>query len=320
MTTEIQKTTPNVSLAAETLGEMRELANVLIRSGMCPRQYVGKPNEALIAIRAGRRFGFDALQSLCGIAVIGQRPCLWGDSRAAVVLDSGKAEWIKEWYEVDGKTETPSGRYAKLDDIPNGLAACWQCKRRDQTEASRVVRFSVADAKMSRLWKKQGPWTDYPLRMLQMRARATGENDHFADATHGMGQVEEMTDVARRQGKGPLEESVAVETRAVAPDDDVHEGEVERVVGEVMEQPSEPENASVEPVTTADKRALIAHVKTKIAESGASDAMPAADLIAEALRKGLGLPGLTKRADLDTVRDLFDAGRVDYATGDVLPE
>ena len=101
--------------------------------------------------------------------------------------------------------------------------------------------------------------------------------------------------------------------------------EREMIEGQVVE-PAEPPPAEPpattgdEPVTTADKRALIAHVKTKIAESGASDAMAAADLIAEALRKGMGLPGLTKRADLDTVRELFDGGRVDYATGDVLPE
>jgi len=35
------------------------------------------------------------------------------------------------------------------------------------------------------LWGKGGPWTNYPRRMLQMRARALCIRDSFADALHG---------------------------------------------------------------------------------------------------------------------------------------
>ena len=41
-----------------------------------------------------------------------------------------------------------------------------------------IIRsFSVRDAKRAGLWQKEGPWMDYPKRMLQMRARAFALRD-----------------------------------------------------------------------------------------------------------------------------------------------
>jgi hypothetical protein len=52
--------------------------------------------------------------------------------------------------------------------------------------------FSVIDAKRAGLWKKEGPWLDYPKRMLQMRARAFALRDAFADVLGGLYVREEI--------------------------------------------------------------------------------------------------------------------------------
>jgi hypothetical protein len=57
-----------------------------------------------------------------------------------------------------------------------------------------VVRFSVSDAKKAGLWGKSGPWTQYPKRMLQLRARGFALRDAFPDVLKGLVTAEEAQD------------------------------------------------------------------------------------------------------------------------------
>jgi len=52
----------------------------------------------------------------------------------------------------------------------------------------------VEDAKRAGLWAKQGPWTAYPKRMMQMRARGFALRDAFPDVLKGMITAEEAQD------------------------------------------------------------------------------------------------------------------------------
>jgi hypothetical protein len=65
-------------------------------------------------------------------------------------------------------------------------------KRKGEPEQSRT--FSVDDAKKAGLWGKSGPWTQYPKRMLQMRARGFACRDVFADVLRGISVAEEVQD------------------------------------------------------------------------------------------------------------------------------
>jgi antitoxin component of RelBE/YafQ-DinJ toxin-antitoxin module len=58
----------------------------------------------------------------------------------------------------------------------------------------KMKRFSQTDAKRAGLWGKAGPWTQYPDRMLQMRARGFALRDQFADALKGIISAEEAAD------------------------------------------------------------------------------------------------------------------------------
>ena len=57
-----------------------------------------------------------------------------------------------------------------------------------------VKTFSYEDAKRAGLWGKQGPWTQYPQRMAQMRARSWAVRDAFPDLLRGISVYEEQQD------------------------------------------------------------------------------------------------------------------------------
>jgi hypothetical protein len=75
----------------------------------------------------------------------------------------------------------------------DSLTAVCEAKRQGYPAPS-VSRFSVTDAKKASLWGKTGPWTQYPSRMLQLRARGFALRNAFADALRGLVTAEEAQD------------------------------------------------------------------------------------------------------------------------------
>jgi hypothetical protein len=73
------------------------------------------------------------------------------------------------------------------------MAAVCQAKRRGYSKPT-TVTFTVADAKKAGLWGKQGPWQQYPRRMLQLRARGFALRDAFPDVLRGLVTAEEAQD------------------------------------------------------------------------------------------------------------------------------
>ena len=161
-------------LTPSNLKEAMEYATIIANSAMVPRTYQGKAADILVAVQMGAELGLKPIQALQNIAVINGKPSVYGDALLALVQAHSSFEDIKEWY--DEKTNT---------------AFC-RVKRRNQTE--HTVSFSAEDAKKAGLWGKSGPWTQYPKRMMQMRARGFALRDKFADALGGLITVEEAQD------------------------------------------------------------------------------------------------------------------------------
>ncbi len=162
-------------LVPRTLEEAGALAEVIAGSGLAPAGF-DTPQACLIAILHGLELGLTPLAALQRLALIEGRPTLWGDGALALVRASGLCTAFRETLEGSG---------------PGDWQAVCTLRRRGE---GRVIerRFGVEDARRARLWGKPGPWSDYPQRMLQMRARAFALRDGFADVLGGLYVREEL--------------------------------------------------------------------------------------------------------------------------------
>ena len=179
-------------LALATFDDAFRFAKMVSQSDFAPKDFKGKPESCLLAIQHGSEVGLSPMQSLQSIAVINGRPTIWGD--AALVQSSPACEYIKEYIEGDGD---------------QAVAVC-EVKRRGYP-ASTVSTFSMFDAKRAGLAGKSGPWSQYPLRMLALRARGFALRNAFADALRGLVTAEEAQDYPQAEAaKEPARETVVV--------------------------------------------------------------------------------------------------------------
>ena len=195
MSTEIATQKQHFSLAPKDLDEAMRFADMLAGSSIVPKDYIGKPGNCLVAIQWGMELGLQPMQAMQSIAVINGRPSLWGDAMLALVKAHPAFEWIKE--ECDGS------------------AAICTIKRRGEPEV--VQSFSMEDAKLAGLTGKLGPWTQYPKRMLQMRARGFALRDAFPDALRGVVSAEEARDTPAERDMGAAEVVSSRPAQAAAP-------------------------------------------------------------------------------------------------------
>ena len=159
--------------------EAMRFAEMMADSAFVPKEYIHRPGDVFCAVQYGAELGLPPLQALQGIAVINGKPSVWGDAALAVVIAARNVEDLKEWFEGNGDT----------------LVAKFWAKRAGRPTPIEQS-FSVTDAKTAKLWGKGGPWTTNPKRMLQMRARAFGLRDGWADSLKGMAIREEVEDYA----------------------------------------------------------------------------------------------------------------------------
>jgi hypothetical protein len=161
------------SLRPTTFAEATQFAKVIAASDLAPKDYKGKPENCLIAVQMGAELGLAPMQAIQNIAVINGRPSLFGDAVLAVCQSSPDFEDIVE--SCDGQVAT--------------------CTVRRRGRSPVTHSFSQDDAKKAGLWGKQGPWQQYPTRMLQMRARGFALRDAYADRLKGIEVAEEAIDI-----------------------------------------------------------------------------------------------------------------------------
>ena len=164
-------------LSLLTFEDAWRFAKMVANSDFAPKEFRGKPEACLLAIQKGAEVGLTPLEALQSIAVINGRPTIWGDAALALVQSSSQCLYVREYTEGDG----------------DSLTAVCEVQRRGYPQPT-VAKFSVADAKKAGLWGKSGPWTQYPARMLALRARGFALRNAFADALRGLVTAEEAQD------------------------------------------------------------------------------------------------------------------------------
>lgn len=172
--------TENTGLMLEPTNthEALELADRLAKSQLIPKNFQGRPNDVFVAMLWSRNLGMPIVQGLQNIAVINGRPSIWGDAALAIVKASGLLESFKE----------------TLAGMGDSMTATCTIVRKNEVEPY-IASFSVYDAKLAGLWGKQGPWKQYPKRMLALRARGFALRNAFPDILLGIGIAEEEQDI-----------------------------------------------------------------------------------------------------------------------------
>lgn len=161
------------AMVPQNIEQTFRLSQAIAQSGMAPKSYGNDPNKILVGIIAGMEIGLAPMTALQSIAVIGNMPAIWGDGALALVQGSGLLVDFEET--DDGNTAT--------------------CRAVREGNPTPIVRsFSMEQAKLAGLAGKSGPWTQYPARMRQMRARLLVLRDGFADVLKGIRIAEEVRD------------------------------------------------------------------------------------------------------------------------------
>jgi hypothetical protein len=171
---------PVRAIVPQDIDQAFRMATAIIQSGLNPPQ-LDTPQKVMVCIMCGLEVGLTPMQALQKIAVINNRPTIWGDGALGLVRGSGLCEYVKE----------------RIDGQGDKMVAVCEAKRRGEPEPI-IRKFSVDDAKLAKLWAKAGPWQQFPTRMLSMRARAFALRDGFADVLGGLYLAEEL------QGTEPM--------------------------------------------------------------------------------------------------------------------
>ena len=168
-------------LQLQSLADMYRFAEYVAASGLAPKG-IDTPQAVMVALQMGAEVGLTPMAALQNIAVINGRPSIWGDGQLAIVRGSGV-------FDESVFEETFSGNFPSDDFTAT-------CTVRRTGAGSPVVRtFSIGDAKKAGLWGKTGPWSQYPKRMLQCRARSFALRDAFTDVLRGFMSSDEAQDM-----------------------------------------------------------------------------------------------------------------------------
>ncbi len=148
------------------------LADMVSKTDFAPKDFRAKPEACAIAMLYGKQLGVPALQALQNVCVINGRPSAYGDLFWAVILSQPDLEDVEEQEGDNQATVT--------------------LKRRGRKP--RTVTFTQQDAVTAGLWKKAGPWTQYPKAMLLWRARTICGKAVFPDRLKGITSSYEAED------------------------------------------------------------------------------------------------------------------------------
>lgn len=200
---------PDVALSESgvvlrNLDDLGRVSDMIAASGLAPK---GDTPQAIgTKILFGLECGLSMMTALTHVAVINGRPSIYGDAIMSRIMSS-------PLFDFDAFDERFENDPSDLRNPPDDFAAVVTMGRFTRTGATkeRTERFSVGDARRANLWGKQGPWSQYPKRMMLWRARSFLARNLFADLLRGFQFAEEARDMP-----SPTREAVIVQPGPVA--------------------------------------------------------------------------------------------------------
>jgi hypothetical protein len=203
-TTSLQKTESkapiNIDMAKGVLPkdytEVMQMAALIHNSGLAPKS-LDNIQKVAVAMMMAMEVGLPVVTGIQHVAVINGKAGIWGDATIALVRASGM---MAEGYPKEKETGTP---------YTDSWTFFCTVKRKGGAEVT--GSFSWADAKRAGLDSPQlrgggkdiySPWTRFPKRMMQWKARQWVYRDEFGDVLRGMKMAEELYDYIDMEPKG----------------------------------------------------------------------------------------------------------------------
>lgn len=172
-------------LNPQTSSEQWRVAEMALKSEALPKIFKNVP-QVVMAFQFLRGHGFDPIVGIRQCAIINGSLSLWGELPKALVDRSGL---MSEFHEFHFDKEYKVISFENKNLATEAWGSLTSVRRGNA--AQMVVRqFTIDDAKKAGLWGKSGPWTQYPKRMLQMKARSWALKDAFPDVLAGVAITE----------------------------------------------------------------------------------------------------------------------------------
>ncbi|EFK10204.1 conserved domain protein [delta proteobacterium NaphS2] len=169
--------------------EAMQMAALVHHSGLAPKS-LDTVQKVAVGMLMAVEVGLPIITGLQNIAVINGKAGVWGDAVLSLVRNSGQME---PGYPKEREEGTP---------FTDGWTFYCTVKRRGSHEVT--GSFSWAEAKKAGFDNPQlrnggkdvySPWTRFPRRMMQWKARQWVYRDEFGDVLRGMRMAEELHDV-----------------------------------------------------------------------------------------------------------------------------
>jgi hypothetical protein len=167
-----------------THDEILTLSNIYFKSGLAP-SHLKNPESIYISFRWAISLNIDPFLGMRDIFVIDNIPTLRTEAAIALVEASGFCENIEQYWEGEKGTDS----YTAV------------CKVKAYGRKEHISRFSVADAKLAKLWEKKhttskgivdSSWVTYRWRMMMYRAVGFALRDVFPHVLRGCKLKEEV--------------------------------------------------------------------------------------------------------------------------------
>lgn len=169
----------------QTHSELVRVAAMLLESKALPAQYKTVP-QTLMGMQILRQLNLPDIACLRFLAIINGSFSLWGDAPKALVDRTGTmANFSEFWFDKEYNEIS----FANKNLNAEAYGGLCRAERKGNPFAFERV-FTIDDAKKAGLYRKDGPWTKYERRMLQMRARSWVLKDGWPDALLGVAIAE----------------------------------------------------------------------------------------------------------------------------------
>lgn len=196
-------------IVLQNLDELMRFARICLEGGVCPKGFQPKDERNEDQIR--KAVGGVALAIQAGLE---RGLGLMGGLQATAVIN-GQLSW-KGWAVIGFVQNSPvivPGTWQSWVEGEGDARAGYCRAQRKGYEKPFLRSFSVKDAKIAKLWLKEGPWQTRPDSMLEWRAIGDMARFHFPDVSGNL----PIAEVSEAGGYGPTEPQQELEVRPGPP-------------------------------------------------------------------------------------------------------